>query len=119
MKRFAITAALAVALGLGFAGTADAQYVQRYTTITPNGGLYTTNQVYSPFGAYQTQNMYVSPTGAVRRSAYYGDAFGNTAGQVYGRNPVYGSMYNRGFYNPSPIYSPYVGGYNYGFYRRW
>jgi len=117
MKRFAITAALAVALGLGFAGTADAQYVQRYTTITPNGGLYTTNQVYSPFGAYQTQNMYVAPNGAVRRSAYYGDAFGNTAGQVYGRNPNTGLMYNRGF-AANPYVYPY-GGYNYGFYRRW
>jgi len=115
MKRFAITAALAVVLGLGFAGTADAQYVQRWTTVTPNGGLYTTNQVYSPFGAYQTQNMYVSPYGGVRRSAYYGDVFGNTAGQVYGRSP-YGGVYNRVFYN-----SPYVpyGGYNYGFYRPW
>ena len=119
MKRFAIAAALAVVLGLGFAGTADAQYVQRWTTVTPNGGLYTTNQVYSPFGAYQTQNMYVSPYGAVRRSAYYGDPFGNTVGQVYGRNPNTGLMYNRGFYNPSPVLYPYGGGYNYGFYRPW
>jgi len=117
MKRFAITAALAVALGLGFAGTADAQYVQRYTTITPNGGLYTTNQVYSPFGVYQTQSMYVSPSGAVRRSVYSNDVFGNTAGQVYGRNPNTGFMYNRGFYGNPYVY-PY-GGYNYGFSRRW
>ena len=116
MKRFAITAALAVAFGLGFAGTADAQYVQRYTTITPNGGLYTTNQVYSPFGAYQTQNMYVAPNGAVRRSAYYGDVFGNTAGQTYGYSP-YRGIYNSGFYTNPYVY-PY-GGYNYGFYRRW
>ena len=116
MKRFAITAALAVALGLGFAGTADAQYVQRYTTITPGGGLYTTNQVYSPFGAYQTQNTYVAPNGAVRRSAYYGDVFGNTAGQAYGFNPNTGGMYNRGFYTNPYVY-PY-GGYNYRFYRR-
>lgn len=116
MKRFAITAALAVALGLGFAGTADAQYVQRWTTVTPGGGLYTTNRVYSPFGAYQTQNIYVAPNGAVRRSAYYGDVFGNTAGQAYGWSP-YGGMYNRGFY-ANPYVYPY-GGYNYGFYRRW
>ena len=117
MKRFAIAAALAAVLGLGTAGTADAQYVQRYTTITPNGGLYTTNQVYSPFGAYQTQNTYVSPYGAVRRSAYYGDVFGNTAGQAYGFNPKTGLMYNRGFV-ANPYVYPY-GGYNYGFYRRW
>jgi hypothetical protein len=117
MKRFAIAAALATVLGLGFAGTADAQYVNRWTTITPNGGLYTTNQVYSPFGAYQTQSMYVSPTGAVRRQVYYGDVFGNTAGQAYGRNPYTGFTYNRGFYTNPYVY-PY-GGYNYNFYRRW
>jgi hypothetical protein len=115
MKRFAITAALATVLGLGFASTADAQYVQRWTTVTPNGGLYTTNQVYSPFGAYQTQSMYVSPYGGVRRQAYYGDVFGNTTGQVYGYNP-YGGVYNSGYYtNPSV----YPGGYNYRYYRRW
>jgi hypothetical protein len=115
MKRFAIAAALATVLGLGFAGTADAQYVQRWTTVTPNGGLYTTNQVYSPFGAYQTQSMYVSPYGGVRRQAYYGDVFGNTTGQVYGYNP-YGGVYNSGYYT-----NPYVypGGYNYRYYRRW
>jgi len=113
MKRFAIAAALAVVLGLGFAGTADAQYVIRYTTPTPNGGLYMTNQVYSPFGVYQAQNIYVSPYGAVKRQAYYGDAFGNTYGRAYGFNSF--GAYNRGFYtNP---YVPYGTGYN--FYRRW
>jgi hypothetical protein len=116
MKRFAITAALAVALGLGFASTADAQYVQRWTTVTPGGGLYTTNQVYSPFGAYQTQNIFVAPNGAVRRSVYYSDVFGNTAGRASGWNP-YGGMYNRGFYSTPYVY-PYSG-FNYGFYRRW
>jgi len=111
MKRFAIAAALAVALGLGAAGTADAQYNYHWTTVTPGGGLYTTNQVYSPFGA-QTQNIYVAPNGAVRRSAYYGDVFGNTAGQAYGWSP-YGGMYNRGF-----VANPYVP-YGYRYYRRW
>jgi hypothetical protein len=118
MTRFALAAALAVVLGLGFVGKADAQYVQRYTTITPNGGLLTTNQMYG-LGAYQTQNVYVSPFGGVRREVYYGDVFGNTAGQAYGYSPYRGYNYNRGFYNPSPLTYPYGGGYNYGFYRRW
>ena len=117
MTRFTIAAALAAVLGLGFVGKADAQYIYRYTTITPNGGVVTTNQLYAP-GAYQTQSMYVSPFGTVRQQAYYGDVFGNTYGRSYGYSP-YRGVYNSGFYNPSPLLYPYGGGYNYGFYRRW
>ncbi|MBN9121308.1 MAG: hypothetical protein J0I06_19510 [Planctomycetes bacterium] len=115
MKRFVIAAALAAVFGLGFVGKADAQYVYRHTTVTPGGGLYTTNQLYG-LGGYQTQSMYVAPNGAVRRGVYYGDVFGNTAGQVYGYNP-YRGIYNRGFYGNPYVY-PY-GGYGYNFYRRW
>jgi hypothetical protein len=118
MTRFTLVAALAVVLGLGFAGTADAQYIYRNTAITPNGGLVTTHQVYSPFGGYQTQNVYVSPYGAVRRQYITGDVFGNTYGRANGFNPNTGVFYNRGFYNPSPVLYPYYGGYNYNFYRR-
>jgi len=118
MKRFVIAAALATVLGMGFAGTADAQYQYHWTTVTPNGGLATTNRYYTPFG-YQTQNMYVSPFGNVQRSAYYGDAFGNVAGQRYGFSPS-GATYNRGYYGVAPsIYNPYGATYNYNFYRRW
>jgi hypothetical protein len=119
MTRFTIAAALATALGLGLTGKADAQYVTRYTTITPNGGLVTTNQVYSPFGGYQAQRTYVSPFGSVQRQYVTGDVYGNTYGQANGFNPVNGAMYNRGFYNPSPIVYPYAGGYRYNYYRRW
>jgi hypothetical protein len=118
MTRFAIAAALATVAGLGFAGTADAQYYYRNTAITPGGGLVTTNQVYSPFG-YQAQNIYVSPSGAVRRQYVTGDVFGNTYRFGNGFNPNTGYFYNRGFYNPSPYAYPYGGGYNYNFYRRW
>jgi hypothetical protein len=118
MTRFAIAAALAVALGLGYAGKADAQYVYRYSTITPNGGIATTNQLYT-LGAQQTYNTYVSPYGTVRQQAYYGDVFGNTYGRAYGYSP-YRGMYNSGFYNATPsLYNPYGAQYNYGFYRRW
>jgi len=117
MKRFAIAAALATVLGLGFAGKAEAQYYYRNTAITPNGGLVTTNQAYTPFGV-QARNVYVAPNGAVKRQYVTGDLFGNTY-MSNGFNPNTGLFYNRGFYNPSPIVYPYSGGYGYSFYRRW
>lgn len=117
MKRFAIAAALAVVLGLGFSGKADAQYFYRNTAITPGGGLITTNQVYTPFGV-QARNIYVAPNGAVKRQYITGNPFGNTYFSN-GFNPNTGAFFNRGFYQPNPfIYPyPYYGGYN--FYRRW
>ena len=67
MKRFAIATALAVAIGLGTAGTADAQYVTQYNRVTPNGGVVTTSQIYN-LGTYQSYNSYVSPYGTVKQS---------------------------------------------------
>ncbi len=133
MKRFAIATALAVVIGLGAAGTADAQYVQRYATVTPNGGLVIGNN-YSNYGAYQTNRTYVSPYGIVKQQTQYGDVFGNTYGQSTGYNNYTGAGYNRNygynnftgygynntFYQPSPFAAPY-GGYNnfYGYGRRY
>lgn len=118
MKRFAIAAALATVLGLGFAGKADAQYIYQYRTITPGGGVATTNQVYG-LGTYQTYNTYVSPFGGVRQQSYYGDVFGNAYGRSSGYSPYRGT-YNSGFYNAAPnFYNPYGARYNYNFYRRW
>jgi len=119
MKRFIVAAALAAVIGLGTANTADAQYVQRYTTITPNGGVVTHSNLYS-LGAYQSYNTYVSPYGVVRERGYYTDVFGNSVGVSNGLNTWNGLGYNRGFYQPSPLVYPYGGGYNYNFYgRRW
>lgn len=118
MKRFFVPAALAAVLSLGIAGAADAQYVQRYTTITPNGGV-VTGSSYSNFGAYQANQTYVSPFGTVRQRSYYGDVFGNSYGQSTGYNYFNGNSYNRGFYQPGPFVAPYGGGYNYNFYRRY
>src|SRR6266498_1142517 len=118
MKRFAIAAALAVVLGLSLAGTADAQYVQRYTTITPNGGVATGGYLYN-LGAYQSYNTYVSPFGTVRQRAYYGDVFGNTYGASTGYNAYSGYGYNRGYYLPSPFVNPSPYPYYYNYYGRW
>ena len=120
MTRFAIAAAVATALGLGLAGTADAQYVQRYTTITPNGGIATGGTLYNG-ATYQSFNNYVSPFGNVRQQSYYGDVFGNTYGMSNGYNVYNGLGYNRGYYNAAPsFYNPYGTSYGYNYYgRRW
>ncbi|MBY0458782.1 MAG: hypothetical protein K2V38_15705 [Gemmataceae bacterium] len=119
MKRFVVAAALAAVLSLGYADTASAQFVQRYTTVTPNGGIVIGNS-YGTWGAYQTNRTYISPYGYVGQRAYYGDVFGNTAFQAYGYNAYTGFGYNSGFYQPSPYIAPLGGGYSYNFYgRRW
>ncbi|QJW95726.1 hypothetical protein [Frigoriglobus tundricola] len=121
MKRFAIAAALATVLGLGLSGTAGAQYVGGYTTITPNGGVVSSNSIYN-LGTYQSYNTYVSPFGTVRRSAYYTDVYGNSIGAAAGYNAFTGYGYNRAYYQPGPIVNPYPyyynGYYNYGYGRR-
>jgi hypothetical protein len=117
VKRFIIAAGVAVALGLGTAGTASAQYIIEYKRLTPNGGVVTTDSIYN-FGSYQTSNTYVSPFGTVRQQAYGVNAFGNTFGAARGFNPWTGAAYNRGFYNPGPFVYPGLG-YSYNFYRRW
>ena len=116
MKRFAIAAALATVIGLGTAGTADAQYYYRYG-FTPNGGFATSQQYYG-FGQYRTYNTYSSPYGGFRQQSYYGDVFGNRTGRAYGYSPFYGG-YNRGYNYAAPsFYNPYGAGYGYNFYRR-
>jgi hypothetical protein len=117
MKRFAIAAALALAIGLSAASTADAQYVIQYNRVTPNGGIATTRQLYN-LGTMQQYNSYVSPWGTVRQQAYYTDVFGNSFGRAQGFSPYFGA-YDRGFYQPNPFAFPYNPGYNYNFYRRW
>jgi len=116
MKRFFAAATLAAVLGLGTASTADAQYINQYRSITPNGGLVIGNNYSNGFAA-QSNRTYYSPYGGVRQQAFYGDAFGNRAGQQTGFSPYYGN-YNRGFYQPNPYVNPF-GGYNYNYYRRW
>jgi hypothetical protein len=118
MKRFAIAAAVAAIIGLGTAGTADAQYHTQYTTITP-GGVVTSGTMVMP-GAYKNySNLYSPFYGTVQRQSYGGDIFGNSYGRTYGYNTWTGYGYRSGFYQPNPFITPY-GGYNYGFYgRRW
>jgi hypothetical protein len=118
MKRFVIAATLAVAFGLGFAHTANAQYVLPYAGFTPNGGFDRGTTVITP-GGVQSYNTYVSPFGTVKQSATATNAFGTSIGVSRGFNPYTGIGFNRGFYTPSPYLYPYGTGYGYNFYRRW
>src|SRR5262245_3063858 len=116
MKRFVVAAALAVALGLGFASKADAQIVYGYTV--PNaGGVVSAGQIYGP-GGFKTYNNYYSPfTGVMAGQVYGTNMWGQSFGRTYGYNPWTGMSYNSGFYQPN-YFNPY-GTYNYGFVRRW
>jgi hypothetical protein len=119
MKRFILAAAVAVALGLGLANTAHAQYVIGYNGPTPNGGVVSTGSIYN-LGGVQTYRTYISPYGTVKQQVYATNAFGTTIGAARAYNPYTGLGYNTGYYNPSTYLYPYGGiGYGYNFYRRW
>ena len=114
MKRFAIAAALAVALGLGTSGKADAQIVYGYSV--PNaGGVSTGGTVMAPGGwGYKTFNNYYSPfTGTMMGQSYYTDVFGQSMTRSYAYNGFTGMGYRTGFYQPNYYAAPF-GGYSYG-----
>lgn len=122
MKRFIFAGVAALAIGLGTASTADAQYVYRTYNTTPYGGVVVNSGISNGF-AFQGNRTYVSPFGYSQRN-YYGDAFGNQFGTVnrynYLNNSFYnGYGYNSGVYLPSPFVYPSTGFGNGGFYRRW
>ena len=129
MKRFAIAAALATAIGFGTAATADAQYIIPYGGVTPNGGVVTGNSVYD-LGTYQNYRTYVSPFGTVRQQAYTTNGW-SSFGVAQGYNPYTGLGYTRTLYSPAPglvvMPSTFTPGYRIpavgpvgGFYgRRW
>ncbi len=110
MKRFVVAAALAVALGLGSAGTADAQIVYGYTVPAP-GGIVRGGTVIGPGAAKNFQSYYSPFTGTVQRQVQYADVFGRSYGSSYGYNPWTGGAYNTGYFNPG--FNP---GLNPGFY---
>jgi opacity protein-like surface antigen len=132
MKRFIIAAAIAVALGLGSAATASAQYVIPYGGYTPNGGIVTGSSIYD-LGGYQSYNTYYSPYGTVRQQAFLTNGY-SSFGVAQGYNPYTGFGYNRSYYSPAPGLYAYpityfpggripaaypLGGYGgYGFHRR-
>lgn len=117
MKRFIVTAALALAGALGCSNTADAQYVYGYRTFVPGAGV-VQNQMYAtPFGYRTTQGFYSPYSGFSNRQTTYADVWGNRGVWNSGYNPV-GNFGFRSGYNFSPFYGPSV--YRYGtFGYRW
>jgi hypothetical protein len=116
MRHFVIAAAVAVGLGLGFANKADAQIVYGYN-VPAGGGIVSGGTAYGP-GGYQTFQRYYSPwTGQAYGQMYGANVLGQTYGRSFGYNPWLGLGYRTGFYQPYP-FTP-LGGYNYGFVRRW
>lgn len=117
MKRFVVATIVAVALGFGFASTADAQIVYGYSR--PVGsGVVVGGQSFAP-GGYQAFNSYFSPyTGVIMGQTYSSNFLGQSMMRSYGFNPWNGIGFNNGFYRPNFYMAPY-GGYNYGYVRRW
>jgi len=142
MKRLMISAALALALGLGTASVANAQIVYGYS-IPVAGGVETTGTAYTPYGSQtftnfyspftgtigQTSGSYSTPYGTRTFSNYY-SPFTGTVGQAYttnifgaansttyGYNPYTGYRYGTGYYQPNVYVAPYSG-VNYGWLRR-
>jgi len=142
MKRFLVTAAFALILGLGTSSKAHAQLSYGYT-VPVYGGVESVGTTYSPFGAQttttfyspftgvssQTSGSYATPFGAKTYTSYYSpftglvgqsystNVFGAANSAYYGYNPYTGYRYKTGFYQPNTYVAPY-GGYNYGWIRR-
>jgi len=120
MRRFLFAAALALAGAVGFANTADAQYVYGYQTYVPSAGVVVRGQTYTtPFGLQTTQGYYSPYTGLGARQSYYADVWGNQGVRIGGYNPYSNFGYRSGYnYTPygfnGPAFYPY--GYSYS---RW
>ena len=119
MKRFLIASALALTGALGFAQTADAQYVYGYQTYVPGAGVVVRSQTYAtPFGV-QTTNGYYSPfTGLNANQSYYSDAWGNQGVRMSGYNPYSNFGYRSGYnFTPYGFYGPAYNRYGYSYWR--
>ena len=112
MKRFVVAAALAMALSLGFAKTADAQIVYGYTVPNAAAVVMSGGTVLVP-GGYKTFNRYYSPFTGVMTNQVYGQNFlGQAYGRTYGYRPTDRDELPERFYQPNYWVNPY-GGYNY------
>lgn len=108
MKQFVIAAAAAVGLGLGAAGTADAQIVYGYTAPV-GGGIMSGGTAYG-VGGYQSFQKFYSPwSGSVFGQSYGANVLGQSYGKSFGYNPWTGMGYRTGFYQPGAWgYNPYA-----------
>ncbi len=107
MKRLTLAPALALVLGLGSAGRADAQIIYGYTAPAP-GGIVQRGAVVVPGGVKTYQNYFSPFTGTVQQQFQYSDVFGRSFGQTTGFNTITGTGFTTGFVNPGffpgPVY---------------
>ena len=107
MRRFFLSAVIAVAGSLAAAETASAQIVYNYTRPAP-GGIVNGGVIAGPT-ASQSFSTYYSPfTGTIYSRALYKNSFGQAYGRSYNYNPAQGIVStNTGFYMPGLYFNPY------------
>lgn len=141
MKKILFASAFASIIAFGTTSKAQAQIVYGGTFPTYGGiesagtvftpyGSQTFNNFYSPFTGVvgQTTGSFATPFGTKTFSNYYSpftggvgqsyttNIFGAANSAIYGFNPVTGTRYGTGFYQPNTYVAPYAG-YNYGWLR--
>jgi len=117
MKRFVVAAALAVAVGLGTSGKADAQIVYGYSMPTYNG-VVSGGTAYTPFGVQSFQKYY-SPYLGSYGNLYAANMFGQAYARSFNYNPWLNMGYRSMYYQPNYYMWPGAGYTWGGFYRRW
>src|SRR5262245_37534703 len=103
MKPFIVTATLAVALGLGYSGKADAQIIYGFSTPTMNGTM-TGGSVLMPSGPGMF-NTFSSPFRGVMVQPSIGPSFPSP----FGFNRFNSFGFNNGFFLPNTFGNPFFG----------
>jgi hypothetical protein len=112
MKRFVVTATLAVALGLWSSGRADAQIIYGYSVPTVNGTMMTNGPILMSSGPGMF-NTFSPPLRGVMLQPSVNPNFGTPFGfnQV---NRFSGMGFNNSFFQPNTFGNPYFGNPFYG-----
>ena len=104
MKRFVVTATLAVALALGYSGRADAQIIYGSPFPTTNGMMMTGGPVLIPSGPGM-MSTFSSPLRGVMLQPGINPNFGTP----FGFNRFDGLGFNSGVFQPNPFGNPFFG----------
>src|SRR6478735_6566601 len=102
MKRFVVTATLAVALGLGYSGRAEAQIIYGSPFPTTSGMMMTGGPVLLP-GQAGMMNSFSSPLRGVMLQPSINPNFGTP----FGFNRFNGMGFNNSFFQPNMFGNPF------------
>ena len=118
MNRFVLGTGLALAIAIGSASHANAQYIYGYNTFNPYSGRYgVTTGAFTPYASQTTYNYFNPFTGSSGQRYLYQNISGGAMYQSYGGNPFLGTVYARNYYYPGYMVRPY-GYYGYRYFRR-